>query len=129
MKLKTKKSSSWKAVQIGGTLESGDFDGFAGLEVLESYDSGFIKQESKSVSFLKIGILGLVHEISYDSRKLEVSWMVRSLTLGRESLPLIVVMMRKNQKNRKLFQRKSPKQRKPRRQKWIHQVSQENSSC
>lgn len=129
MKLKTKKSSSWKAVQIGGTLESGDFDGFAGLEVLESYDSGFIKQESKSVSFLKIGILGLVHEISYDSRKLEVSWMVRSLTLGRESLPLIVVMMRKNQKNRKLFQRKSPKLRKPRRQKWIHQVSQENSSC
>lgn len=46
---KLKEKSTWKPVEISGNLISGsdDFDGFAGLEVLESYDASFLSGDSK----------------------------------------------------------------------------------
>jgi hypothetical protein len=50
-KSKSKKpiAPSWKQVEISGGLiaEGADFDGFAGLEVLENYDSSFLKGAKK----------------------------------------------------------------------------------
>lgn len=37
----------WKNVNIEGPLDSGDFEGFAGLEVLENYSSDFVKGGNK----------------------------------------------------------------------------------
>lgn len=46
---KLKKKSTWKPVEIAGNLISGadDFEGFAGLEVLENYDDSFLSGDSK----------------------------------------------------------------------------------
>lgn len=43
-KSKKKIAAQWKPVEIAGHLVSGsdDFEGFAGLEVLENYDSSFL---------------------------------------------------------------------------------------
>lgn len=51
---KTKKSANskkWKSVQIEGVLDSTEFEGFAGLEVLENYDADFVKGGSKVFCF------------------------------------------------------------------------------
>lgn len=42
-------STTWKPVEIAGNLISGsdDFDGFAGLEVLENYDASFLRGDTK----------------------------------------------------------------------------------
>ncbi|CAG9801196.1 unnamed protein product [Chironomus riparius] len=47
---KNKKNSgntTWKQVQIAGCIEGDNLDGFAGLEVLENYDSSFLSGDLK----------------------------------------------------------------------------------
>lgn len=48
-KAKTKIISKWKPVEIQGSVFDGteDFEGFAGLEVLENYDSSFLLGDIK----------------------------------------------------------------------------------
>ena len=55
-KVNNKIAAKWKPVEITGSILNGseDFEGFAGLEVLENYDSSFLKGDSRKnlVSFL-----------------------------------------------------------------------------
>lgn len=41
---KIKSSAKWKPVEIAGSIIEGgeDFEGFAGLEILEDYDASFL---------------------------------------------------------------------------------------
>lgn len=57
-KTKTQNIPKWKPVEISGSLiNSGeDFDCFAGLEVLENYDSSFLLGDKKAkvrINFIK----------------------------------------------------------------------------
>lgn len=48
-KAKTKIIPKWKPVEIEGAVFDGteDFEGFAGLEILENYDSSFLLGDTK----------------------------------------------------------------------------------
>ncbi|CRL03340.1 CLUMA_CG016233, isoform A [Clunio marinus] len=58
-------SSKWKPVEISGNLigEAGDFDGFAGLEVLENYDSSFLRNSKQNLEFSSSELDGDVFDI------------------------------------------------------------------
>lgn len=48
-KSKSKNPSNWKAVDFSGVFNDGfqEFEGFAGLEILENYDKNFITGNTK----------------------------------------------------------------------------------
>lgn len=45
-KLKSNTSLNWKSVNLEGVIDGEDLQGFAGLEVLENYNSSLLKGES-----------------------------------------------------------------------------------
>lgn len=66
-KTKSNRTSKWKPVKISGNIAGDDLEGFAGLEVLENYDSSFLSGDIK-----KRNRLYLNNELDgdiYESRK------------------------------------------------------------
>lgn len=55
-KSKTKNPLNWKSVDFSGVFQDGfqEFEGFAGLEVLENYDKSFLTGNTKQKVSLKI---------------------------------------------------------------------------
>lgn len=58
---KFKKKATWKPVEISGNFITDDFEGFAGLEVLENYDQAFLTGDYSRNGNVKAGIYLKVH--------------------------------------------------------------------
>ncbi|KAG5679034.1 hypothetical protein PVAND_008635 [Polypedilum vanderplanki] len=58
------KSAKWKQVKIDGNLVGDDLEGFAGLEVLENYNSSFLSGTSKNKSYLSNELDGDIFDVT-----------------------------------------------------------------